>query len=214
MAGNNYQPYTRRQTMIRKDFEIYRYRSSYLNEVELHHHDFYEVYLLLRGEVAYTVENHIYNMRPGDLMLVSPLELHQARIKPDGDAYERIVLWIDRGYLENLSSPRTSLTRCFDTTVPGHTNLLRLPGTHSAEIRRVLKDGGLLIAPTFTHAENSFSGKVRAFFMKLAGLPLHSRWTSEEYLRFLRQNGWTVRKSAVLKASFPLTYAECEKTEV
>ena len=82
------------------------------------------------------------------------------------------------------------------------------------EIRRVLKDGGVLIAPTFTHAENSFSGKVRAFFMKLAGLPLHSRWTSEEYLRFLRQNGWTVRKSAVLKASFPLTYAECEKTEV
>lgn len=139
MAGNNYQPYTRRQTMIRKDFEIYRYRSSYLNEVELHHHDFYEVYLLLRGEVAYTVENHIYNMRPGDLMLVSPLELHQARIKPDGDAYERIVLWIDRGYLENLSSPRTSLTRCFDTTVPGHTNLLRLPGTQSAEIRRVLE---------------------------------------------------------------------------
>ena len=38
----------------------------------------------------------------------------------------------------------------------------------------------LLIAPTFTHAENSFSGKVRAFFMKLAGLPLHSRWTSGE----------------------------------
>ena len=83
-----------------------------------------------------------------------------------------------------------------------------------AEIHRVLKDDGVLIAPTFTHAGNSFSGKVRAFFMKLAGFPLHSRWTSEEYLRFLRQNGWAVRKSAVLKASFPLTYAECEKTEV
>ena len=82
------------------------------------------------------------------------------------------------------------------------------------EIKRVLKDDGVLIAPTFTHAGNSFSGKVRAFFMKLAGFPLHSRWTSEEYLRFLRQNGWTVRKSAVLKASFPLTYAECVKSEV
>ena len=82
------------------------------------------------------------------------------------------------------------------------------------EIKRVLKDDGVLIAPTFTHAENSFSGKVRAFFMKLAGFPLHSRWTSEEYLRFLRQNGWTVRRSAVLKASFPLTYAECVKSEV
>ena len=83
-----------------------------------------------------------------------------------------------------------------------------------AEIRRVLKDDGVLIAPTFTHAGNSFSGKVKAFFMKLAGFPLHSRWTSKEYLSFLRQNGWTVRKSAVLKASFPLTYTECLKSEV
>ena len=82
------------------------------------------------------------------------------------------------------------------------------------EIKRVLKEDGTLIAPTFTHAGNSFSGKVKAFFMKLAGFPLHSRWTSEEYLRFLRQNGWTVRKSVVLKASFPLTYAECVKMEV
>ena len=82
------------------------------------------------------------------------------------------------------------------------------------EIRRVLKDDGVLIAPTFTHAGNSFPGKAKAFFMQLAGFPLHSRWTSEEYLRFLRQNGWTVRKSVVLKASFPLTYAECVKMEV
>ena len=83
-----------------------------------------------------------------------------------------------------------------------------------AEIRRVLKDDGVLIAPTFTHAENSLFGKVKAFFMKLAGFPLCSRWTSEEYLNFLRENGWTVQKSAVLKASFPLTYAECVKMEV
>ena len=82
------------------------------------------------------------------------------------------------------------------------------------EIHRVLKDGGVLIAPTFTHAGNSFFGKIRAFFMKLAGFPLHSKWTSEEYLTFLRQNGWTVRESAVLKASFPLTYTECVKSEV
>ena len=47
--------------------------------------------------------------------------------------------------------------------------------------------------------------------MMLAGFPLHSRWTSKEYLAFLRENDWTVQKSTVLKASFPLTYAECTK---
>ena len=83
-----------------------------------------------------------------------------------------------------------------------------------AEIHRVLRDDGVLIAPTFTHAENSFFGNSKAFFLKLAGFPLHSRWTSEEYLCFLQQNGWTVRKNAVLKASFPLTYVECVKAEV
>ena len=82
------------------------------------------------------------------------------------------------------------------------------------EIKRVLKDDGVLIAPTFTHAENSFPGKVKAFFMNLAGFPLHSKWTSEEYLKFLQQNDWTVRKSVVLKASFSLTYTECVKSEV
>ncbi len=83
-----------------------------------------------------------------------------------------------------------------------------------AEIHRVLRDDGVLIAPTFTHAENSFFGNSKAFFLKLAGFPLYSRWTSEEYLCFLQQNGWTVRKSDVLKASFPLTYIECVKAEV
>ena len=102
----------------------------------------------------------------------------------------------------------------FDVVIVSNAlHIVPQPEKALAEIRRVLKDDGVLIAPTFTHAGNSFSGKVKAFFMKLAGFPLHSRWTSEEYLCFLRQNGWTVRKSTVLKASFPLTYAECVKSE-
>ena len=103
----------------------------------------------------------------------------------------------------------------FDVVIVSNAlHIVPQPEKALAEIKRVLKDDGVLIAPTFTHAGNSFTGKVRAFFMKLAGFPLHSRWTSEEYLRFLRRNGWTVRKSTVLKASFPLTYAECVKMEV
>ena len=105
--------------------------------------------------------------------------------------------------------------KSFDVVIVSNAlHIVPQPEKALAEIRRVLKKDGVLVAPTFTHAENSIFGKVRAFFMKLAGFPLHSRWTSEEYLRFLRQNGWAVRKSVALKASFPLTYAECIKMEV
>ena len=72
------------------------------------------------------------------------------------------------------------------------------------EFRRVL---------TFTHAENSPWGKLQALALKIAGFPLHSRWTSAAYLAFLQQNGWTVCKSVVLQNSIPLTYAECKKSK-
>ena len=105
--------------------------------------------------------------------------------------------------------------KSFDVVIVSNAlHIVPQPEKALQEIKRVLKDDGVLIAPTFTHAGNSFSGKVRAFFMKLVGFPLRSKWTSAEYLRFLSQNGWTVRKSVVLKASFPLTYTECVKSEV
>ena len=79
--------------------------------------------------------------------------------------------------------------KSFDVVIVSNAlHIVPQPEKALAEIHRVLKDDGVLIAPTFTHAGNSFSGKVKAFFMKLAGFPLHSKWTSEEYLRFLRQN--------------------------
>ena len=116
---------------------------------------------------------------------------------------------------EEQEKLRDRLEESFDVVIVSNAlHIVPQPEKALAEIRRVLKDDGVLIAPTFTHAGNSFTGKVRAFFMKLAGFPLHSRWTSEEYLSFLRQNGWTVQKSVVLKASFPLTYTECVKSEV
>ena len=103
----------------------------------------------------------------------------------------------------------------FDVVIVSNAlHIVPQPEKSLREIKRVLKDDGVLIAPTFTHAENSLRGRIKAYFMRLAGFPLHSRWTSEEYLSFLRQNAWRVRKSAVLKASFPLTYAECVKSEV
>ena len=103
----------------------------------------------------------------------------------------------------------------FDVVIVSNAlHIVPQPEKALAEIHRVLRDDGVLITPTFTHAENPFFGNSKAFFLKLAGFPLHSRWTSEEYLCFLQQNGWAVRKSDVLKASFPLTYVECVKAEV
>ena len=105
--------------------------------------------------------------------------------------------------------------KSFDVVIVSNAlHIVPQPEKALAEIRRVLKDDGVLIAPTFTHGNGTLQSRIKLFFMKLAGFPLNSRWSSADYLAFLRQNGWSVRKSTVLKGSFPLTYAECVKPAV
>lgn len=123
------QPFDPRQYMIRKDFEVFRYRDNYLNEVALHHHDFYEIYLFLTGNVNYTVESRNYHLSPGDLLLISPMELHQPTFGTDNHNYERIVVWLDKNYLNQYSSNGVDLTACFNTQSAWHNNLLRLDST-------------------------------------------------------------------------------------
>lgn len=119
------QRFDTRQHMQRSTYEIFRYKDSYLKEVALHHHDFYEIYFFLSGNVQYNIESHSYLLTPGDILLINPMELHQPVFGKEQRSYERIVLWISKPFLESLSPPGENLCACFDTTAPGHTNLLR-----------------------------------------------------------------------------------------
>lgn len=92
----------------------------------------------------------------------------------------------------------------FDVAIVSNAlHIVPQPEKALAEACRVLKDDGLLIAPTFTHGDNTLWGQVQSFFMRLSGFPLRSRWTCEEYLAFFRQCGWRVRTSRVLPARSP-----------
>lgn len=131
-----------RQSMSSPDFEVFHYYDLKSAGVELHHHDFYEVYFLVGGQMDYRVEGRIYHLEPGDLLLISPMEFHQPVVKGAEKAYERIVLWISKAYLERCSSEKVSLTRCFDASIPTHTNLLRLSAAQRADV--TLRLGELL----------------------------------------------------------------------
>ena len=119
------QNFITRQYMLQNNYEIHRYRDSYLNEVALHHHDFYEIYLFLSGNVNYSIESRNYQLTPGDILLISPLELHQPMFTWEKQPYERIVLWIDKSFMKTVLKTGHDLTVCFDTSQPKHTNLIR-----------------------------------------------------------------------------------------
>jgi len=119
------QSFDPRQTMQSETFEVFHYREPRPNTVEVHHHDFYEVYYLLSGAVEYWVDGRIIRMQKGDLLLINPMELHRPIVEAGTQVYERIVLWINKEYLENLHRETMDLSRCFDTGLPNHTHLIR-----------------------------------------------------------------------------------------
>ena len=137
MAGK-IQQFEKRQSMKNRQFEVFHYRERSPGNMEVHHHDFFEIYFLLGGEVSFRVEGRSYTLKPGDMLLINPQELHQALIDRD-TIYERMVLWIDRGYLAELSIDGMDLAACFDTKLPTHTNRLRPNKTQRAELQALLE---------------------------------------------------------------------------
>ncbi len=140
LMGGKIQTYDPRQVMCRSDYEIAHKRDTYLKDVELHHHDFYEVYFLVSGDVTYTIEGRTYRVMPGNMMIISPRELHQVYIKPDMTPYERFVLWIDPKLLEQLSTEKSALAQCFNIGRPDYTNLLHLNSGQRSAVRSLMED--------------------------------------------------------------------------
>ena len=128
-----------RQKMLRPDFEVAHKWDTGLKDVELHHHDFYEVNFLISGDVTYVIESRVYHVRPGQMLIINPRELHQVYIQPDAAPYERYMLWIDPGLLQSLSSEQTDLCRCFDMTRPHYGNLLHLPAEQRRSIPAMME---------------------------------------------------------------------------
>lgn len=113
-----------RQSMKNNTFEIFRYSDKKPENVSIHHHNFYEVYFFIKGDVKFTIEGKCYKLEHGDLLLLSPMELHQAQIQ-QGEVYERIVLWIDCDYLKSLGDENCNLAACFDRSSPNFRNYIK-----------------------------------------------------------------------------------------
>lgn len=80
-----------------------------------------------------------------------------------------------------------------------------------ANIRRVLKEDGILIAPTFTHANTGRIGWMKAKIMELFGFRAYHKWSPEQYCDFILKNGFEIERREVLQSDFPLTYVEARK---
>lgn len=73
------------------------------------------------------------------------------------------------------------------------------PDKALSEIRRVLKEDGILIAPTFVYEEKI--NKARLYIMEKIGFKTFYKWTSEEYSTFIETHGFSIKRKELISGS-------------
>ncbi|MBE6002267.1 MAG: helix-turn-helix domain-containing protein [Sarcina sp.] len=96
-------PFTRRQYMLSRDFEIYYYSDTGHYNVDLHTHDYYEFYFYMEGRVDFEIGERRQALKSGDFVIVPPGTPHRAFVEDPSMPYRRFVFWISSDFAGQLA---------------------------------------------------------------------------------------------------------------
>lgn len=121
-----------------ENYRLFHLRDSRAQVLDYHYHVFSKLVLHLDGQVVYHIEGKSYSLQPMDILLVSRNLIHLPEIG-SSVPYERMVLWLDAGFLERVGAPETNLNACFDETARRGVHLYRPRGEDRAYYREMFE---------------------------------------------------------------------------
>lgn len=94
--------FSSRQYMLSKDYELYYYHDTSLKKVDLHTHNYYEFYFFQGGHISIQIDKVVYDVTPGDIVIVPPHVSHKPIIHNVEVPYSRFVFWISQEFCNYL----------------------------------------------------------------------------------------------------------------
>ena len=113
-------------------------RISNPSYMEFHMHDRFEIYYFISGDVNYFIENKVFKLKYGDLLIMNSSELHRASFQSDAE-YERVTVHFNPEAFKTLSSPGFDLLECFTERKKGERNKISLTKAKMRDVEELFK---------------------------------------------------------------------------
>ena len=127
----------RKKGYLHEDFRLFHLRDVGVEEMEYHYHEFDKIVIFLSGTAGYIIEGRSYFLEPGDVLLVSHHLIHKPVIDPT-DPYERVVIYLDPGFIRSQSVKDGDLAACFRLARRRQFALMRPDGEQREQMSRLL----------------------------------------------------------------------------
>ena len=105
-------PQYRKKGYLHEEFRLFHLRDVGVEEMEYHYHEFDKIVIFLSGKASYIMEGRSYFLEPWDVLLVSHHLIHKPVIDPNAP-YERVVIYLDPGFVRSHSEQDGDLSACF-----------------------------------------------------------------------------------------------------
>jgi len=175
--------------------------------------------IIQRASALLSPESNVLEVATGTGLLAIGLAASAGRMEAVDISWDMIAKAQAKAREAGLSNLRFSVQDAyalpyaadtFDAVMIANTlHIMPRPEKALAEIKRVLKTDGYLLAPTFIHGA-SLKAAVVSRLASVTGFRAYHRWTQQSYCDFLEDNGWRVTHTEILPASFPLVYCQCK----
>ena len=140
------------------------------------------------GQITFVLADKVHSWIATDF---SPRMLAEAQKRKSAKQYTNIRFAVQD------ATKLTFADKSFDIVLIANAlHIMPDPGKALSEIRRVLKDDGVLIAPTFV-----YSGKINHFkirIMEKAGFHTFYKWKKKDFVEFIQSNGFFVLENKII----------------
>ena len=123
---------------LNEPYRLFHLRDHRTLALDNHYHEFDKIVIFLSGRASYIIEGRSYFLEPWDVLLVSHHLIHKPVTDPE-QPYERVVIYLNSGFLRSSGTRGEDLGLCFDLARERQFALMRPGGGEREGLERLLE---------------------------------------------------------------------------